>query len=299
MNKGISILAFGNEGYMLWAVNLACTIRLYSPGLPIQLIASEQIINSIKANHFESVFDYFTLMPEEDFTDKEGKLFPAKAKLKLMDYFMFEKTIYLDADTALVRDVAPLFDSDFEFSTIINLVYRLAAIEETKLMAWCRSSVILQHYDLDPQSLFPSVNTSFMLIENTEHVQNIFNSALNNLLDNPIPHDKQFMKWGYGKGAQPDELYLNIALNQNGFIPVHEPAVYFRMASEAGPVVSLADIREQHYAIGLYGNEGTNHISIKRLYNAIVRPAFEKAFEKTFAAKSELLMKHKFANQKF
>ena len=299
MNKGISILAIGGEGYMLWAVNLACTIRKVSPELPVQLIATQKIIESIKANRFETVFDYFTIMQEEDCTNTDGSLFPAKAKLKLPEYVMFEKSMYIDADTAVFSDLTPLFDFDSDFIAQCNTVYNLRDTEETIKMPWCNSSVIMEHYNIELIRWCPSLNTSFMIIEQSERVIHAFENALHNLLTNPIPLDRQHHRWGFGSGAQVDELYLNISLCQLKIIPDHFEAIYFRYNNVAGPVATLGDLQKRYYAVGMYGHENANHKSVKPLYNSIVRPAFEEAFGKTFVAKSELLMKHKFTNQRF
>lgn len=299
MEKGISLLAIGGEGYMLWAVNLACTIRKYSPNLPIQLIASKKIIDAIKAGRLEKVFDYFTTMEEDDFTDADGKLFPAKAKLLLPEYVMFEKSLYIDVDTAVFKDLTPIFNIESDFVAQCNTVYNLGETEETIKMPWCKSSVIMQHYNIEPVRWIPSLNTSFLMIEQTERVQKAFSNALNNLLNNPIPLSKQHYHWGFGTGAQVDELYLNISLCQLKIIPDHLEAIYFRYNNIAGPVVTLNNLQKTYYAVGLYGHENANHISIKPFYNVIVRPCYEEIFDRPFIAKSEVLMKHKFTNQKF
>ena len=296
--NGISLLAIGSEGYLWWAVNMACTVKYYSPDLPVQLIATRSIIDKIKAQQLERVFDYFTEIIEEDYLDN-GQLSPGKAKLKLPEYFIFDRTIYLDVDGCVIKDLTPLFDIPTDFATHVNGTYKPGKEELPASMYWCKSSVLMQHYNLPPTVAIPGINSSFLLLDNNDAVQQLFKQADDNLNLNPIPSSHRHKTWGRGNGLQPDELYLNIACAQQNKYPGDVKAVYFRTRNQAGKVLEINDIRKNFYALGLFGAEDFNHPSLKSIYNRHVRPIFYQFFPNKHFAKAEYLMTFKIANQKF
>jgi len=298
MNKGISLLALGSEGYMWWAVNMACSVKHFSAGLPVQLIASGALIDKIKKLQLEKVFDYFTEIAEEDYLDDKGKLSPGKAKLKLTDYFIFERTIYLDVDGCVIKDLSPLFDLPTLFAAQVNGTYQPGVEELPAAMYWCKSSVLMKHYGLAPDVTLPALNSSFLLLSNMPEIENLFAQASENLNLHPIPAGQRHKTWGRGKGLQPDELYLNIACAQLGIYPDDVRTVYFRNRNDRGKVLEINDIRKNYYVLGLYGSEDFNHVSLKSIYNRNVRPLFHEFFPGKHFAKAEYLMTFKIANFK-
>ncbi len=298
MNKGITLLAIGSEGYMLWAVNMACCIKHYSPQLPVQLVASRSIIDKIKACRFELVFDYFTEMVEEDYT-AQGQFSPGKAKLSLPGYFIFERTIYLDVDGCVIKDLTPLFDLPGHFIAQLEGSYKPGSDEHPEAMVWCKSSVLMQHYNLAHDVTIPALNSSFLLLDDVPEVQQLFKKAHDNLSLYPIPAALRSARWGYGQGLQPDELYLNVACAQLGMYPLDVQAVYFKARRLHGKVPEINEIRNSFYGIGLYGNEDFNHPQLKSVYDRCVRPLFYSFFPKHHFSKAEYLMKYKIVNQKF
>src|SRR5581483_4262858 len=122
--KGVALAAFGSEAYMWWAVNMACTLKHYSPQVPVQLIASEPILSSLKLQKLESLFDYLTTLETTDYLTESAALFPAKAKLSLPSYFAFDTTLYMDVDGAVIKDVSPLLQLPFKLVMQVNSWYR-------------------------------------------------------------------------------------------------------------------------------------------------------------------------------
>ena len=133
----------------------------------------------------------------------------------------------------------------------------------------------------------------------TFSLSSCFKQAYDNLTLHPISAEDRHKTWGRGKGLQPDELYLNIACAQQNYYPDDVRAVYFRTRNQTGKVPEINAIRQNHYAIGLYGSEDFNHVSLKSIYNRHTRPLFHEFFPNKHFAKAEYLMTFKIANQKF
>ena len=298
MIRGISLLAIGGDAYMWWAVNMACSIKYYSPDVPVQLIASRGIIDKIKAQQLEKVFDYFTEIIEDDYT-QNAAFAPGKAKLKLPEYFIFERTIYLDTDGCLIKDITPLFDAPADFGVQLSGSYKLGEEEHPASMRWCASSVLMKYYNLKPTATMPAINSSILLFENTEANQQLYKQACDNFCNNPIPANQRTQTWGRGQGLQPDELYLNVACAQLNRMPYDLTAIHFRPRHNTGKLPEVNELRKTCYGIGLFGNEDLTHVSLKSLYNRHMYSIFLHFFPHKRFTKVEYLMQHKIVNHKF
>jgi hypothetical protein len=92
---GYITLACGSDKYLRMAVTLALSIKLNDPTRPICLIHDENIRLDPGV---EKIFDYLVLMPSEP--DYVGCM----NKIRLFDYSPFEKTIYIDSDSVMVKN---------------------------------------------------------------------------------------------------------------------------------------------------------------------------------------------------
>lgn len=265
--RGIVLIAVGSDGYAKWAINMAASIKFYSPDLYIQIITSKDLFAQL---HACGLFDIITVIEESAYRSETGALFPAKLKTKLYDYIEFEEAIYLDVDGILIKDITPVFETKSDFACDVQGVYDLSQGELFYHMKWCKPDVVWFYYGLGAKDRMPAVNSSFLFIRKGELTKNIFEKAHENLMTNPIPTDKHWYVWGKQKSSkvcQPDELYINVALAQLGIIPEHLVAVYFRMITDYGNTLSVEKVRENHYAIGLFGQHRTNHLSVREMYN--------------------------------
>lgn len=298
MNKGVTLLAIGSDAYRMWAINMACTLKYFAPDLLIQLVASAEIKQAILNNGEEKLFDYMTIMDSGHYETK-GVLAPGKAKLALPSYFLFEQTLYLDTDGIVLKDVRPVFDTDAPLVMHINDWFTLGETERPASMAWCNSSVIMQHYGYTPDVKLPALNSSCYLYTDTLENKTLFQLAYHYITTDPIPKEKYFQTWGKGTGMDPDELYLNCAIAALGVQPLNEHFIYFRDAKASGKALTANEIKDKHYGIGLYGGENYNHVSLKNIYDAVARPAYTKAFPLKPFRKAHMLLPHKIVNQKF
>ncbi len=297
MLQGVTLLSIGSEGYLMWAVNMACTIKHYSPGVAIQLITTKNIEERIKRYGFEKVFDHFTIIEETEYTEN-GKLAPGKLKLALPQHFIFDRTIYFDVDGCIIKDITPLFENPGKFITHVNATYALGDIEDPGFMYWCKSSSIMNQYHLPPVATLPAINSSFYLFEKSPETMALFKQAYQNITENPIPAERRNKSWGRSPNLQPDELYLNIACAQTNTYPVDLKPFYFRDKLKTGPVPEVNEIRKTFYGIGLYGDENYNHPSVKSIYDRNVRHIFEATFPGSHFMKAHQLCAYKIANNK-
>lgn len=265
--RGIVLIAVGSDGYAKWAINMAASIKYYSPDLPIQVITSKDLFVEL---HASKLFDIVTVVEEQTYRSETGALFPAKLKIKLYDYIEFDEAIYLDVDGLLIKDITPVFETKSDFACDVQGVYDLSKGKMFHHMKWCKPDIIWEHYGLTEENKLPAINSSFLFIRKSELTKAIFEKAHSNLINNPIPTEKHWYVWGKQKSTkvcQPDELYINVALAQLDIIPEHLIAVYFRMITDYGNTLSIDNVRENYYAIGLFGQHRTNHLSVREMYN--------------------------------
>jgi len=304
--KGVALLAIGSEGYMLWAVNMACSIKYFSPDLPIQLIASADMIERVKENEYDKLFDYFTEMQRPHY-EHEGRLAPGKAKLKMYEYFIFDKTLYFDTDGLVIKDCRPLFDlvETQDFASLHTHVHSTYTLEkDSPDMYWCSSSVIREHYKLSADTMIPATNSSFMLVETRlpdgqecDANQKLFAQAYGNIALNPIPEHQRNLSWGRNRNLQPDELYLNIACAQTGIYPGNAQPIYFRPKLQTGPPLEINAIRELgFYAIGLYGDERFSHSSLHSVYDRHIMSIIPEILPHKPIVKAHQLLPQKLSN---
>tara|TARA_Y100000356_G_C11199418_1_gene256807 strand:- start:132 stop:869 length:738 start_codon:yes stop_codon:yes gene_type:complete len=91
MSKGILYIAF-NEAYIKEAFLSAESLKRYMPEMPVALITNKEV--------------------SSPFIDQViiKKIKHARSKVDLVSETPFEKTIYLDSDTLIVRDISDMFE---------------------------------------------------------------------------------------------------------------------------------------------------------------------------------------------
>ena len=77
--KGVILLSIGSPVYARWAHNMAITVRVMSPNLPIHVVTDGNF--PFEPEH-ANIVDKVIKMDESDYL-KDGKLYRAKAKLSL------------------------------------------------------------------------------------------------------------------------------------------------------------------------------------------------------------------------
>lgn len=294
IKRGIVLLAIGNPAYGNFAFNLAVTLKEYSPNIPIQLIYEEHAISHLD-EWKRSFFDWKTVIEKEDCRYTDGKLFPAKAKLKLYEYSAFENSIYLDVDGLAIKDFTPLFEQceaagGFYYSQMSGLHEIKDADNDFNDLQWARVKDIISHYGLKTGDIIPAINSSFQYFRMCRETKDLFNLALS-LIENPIPLHLHPQKWGKAN-MQPDELYMDVALAKIKLIPELPglpQIIYFN--TKRGK--ELTALKESFYMIGLYGGLGFSHQSILSMYDKILQEIFRLKGYGTHTFKIYNLMRQK------
>lgn len=294
MTKGVSILAIGGSAYGAWAVNFIVSLKYHSPNILIQLICDET--NLTETSRYHHLIDVITQIKKEDYTDENGVFFPAKAKLNLYRYFAFDFTAYFDVDAVCIRDISSIFELEGDLYTDVQGVHTIDKGNDFDHLKWAKPETIWFHFGLSPSAKLPAVNSSFLLVRDTPKTKEIFETALELLITNPLPLSNYWHKWGRGNGRQADELYFNVACSKLGVIPEHLVAVYFRTIRETGQAITLNELESKHFAIGLFGEIRSLHMSCKEYYNRLMAKYWREIIGTTFYQKCEVLLKDKIVN---
>ena len=281
--KGIVLLSVGHSDYAKWAHNMAVTCRVMSPNLPITVITDGNY--PFEDFHKDAVDDVI-VMDSRDFLDRNGKLFPAKAKLSVYKYTPYSEAIYLDVDGCCIKDLNLLFDECKEKGLYFQVqVNGVSTKDHDNLDAslWVKPKQIFEKYDVPEDAELCGTNASFWYFKKGKDAKKLFTQALKNLA-NPIPVSQLRYKWGHSN-THPDELYMNIALAQVGLKPNIEPVLYLRKRGEGGRNKGLDDIQRSRYIIGCWGDENYNHHEISGtgqpnsgLYNKHVSNCWSKFY---------------------
>lgn len=264
--KGVTIIAIGGDNkrsavYGKFAYNLALSLKYHSPNVPIHLIWNKVGIGALSRQQLKA-FDYETEIAQE-YCFEDGIFTPSKAKMFMYDYLLFDETIYIDADSLLIKPIERLFDKckkDYYVSLLIDEKTNKPAIAKAqtrgfKYMMWADIETIWNHYDLNGQQM-PATNSSWQFIRKSETCEKLYRQIQANYA-NPILNLQQ----AWGKGKQPDELYLNIALAQLDMIPYlgEEPVMY---ANER--TIDVVKDYEKHYLLTFFGHRTYTHATVIR-----------------------------------
>lgn len=95
--RGVLTIAHGAPKYIRMAINLAMSIKVHDPNLPIALVTDSSDPKLSK---------YFDIIVDIDMSRGKGLV----QKLYLLDYSPFEETIFIDADCLAAKSVLPFFD---------------------------------------------------------------------------------------------------------------------------------------------------------------------------------------------
>jgi len=257
--KGVLLLSIGHPSYARWAHNMAVSLRAMSPGLCIHVLTDGNF--PAEPIHGEIV-DKIIKIAETD-CRKDGKLYPALAKLSMNKYSEFEETIYLDVDGVVVKDITPLFDKCKEKGLYFQVqVNGISTKEFDNLDAslWVKPEQIFKKYKLNDDVQIPGTNSSFQYWVKCKESDKLFAQALKNLSK---PFELRELRYSWGmSNTQPDELYMNIALAQVGLIPNIEPVLYIRKRNTGGRMSGLDEIAKDRYVICCFGGVQYNHAEI-------------------------------------
>lgn len=193
-------MALGDQSYVQWAVNLAASVKFYSPQLHITLIHDGCINYLIEEE--KTVFDHDVVMSKGHYCTDTFQ--PGLAKLSLYEYFQHEQSIFIDADSICIDSIEGLFDACANVDIGLQ-VYNVASTEQEWECVWASWDQLKELYGIDgPLS---EINSSFIYSKKNPQAESFWKQAKANFINNlqTLWADKF-----------PDELAFDVATNQTG-----------------------------------------------------------------------------------
>jgi len=268
MSKGILLIALQSKQYAEFARNMAASIRLFNPTLPIHLAVSGNLYEYVQANR---EYDSISIVPI-DMYFRNDRFEPGWCKLNMDKLSPFDQTLYLDVDGVVLRDLSPLF----EFTGFRSQVVGFFDTGDTWPCQWMTMDEVRRTYEVEPGKAIEEINSSLILFDRS--ASDVFELARS------LYREQHNGRWG---GAFPDELAFNVALCKLGrsaslgFIPIKfEP-----------DGSKLNKIMEQYYVLGLYGGILSRMVMHYNYYDQVVQRAARQCGYTPH--KAHLLIRHK------
>ena len=195
MNEGYQLIALGLEKYFIMAESLAISIKMTDKKRPIQIVTDQP-----KRFSNNKLFDIIT--PCRHSSDFYGPLI----KLKCHEYRIFKKTLFIDTDCILFKNI----DSYWNLFKDSNFIIP-GTIKKTGI--WYKVSI---------EDLCNKFNVPYIVQMNSgvifmaDGCEEIFDYAweIYNKEGNFLSHDHR------GRGA-PDEPYLGLAMGALNHTPMN------------------------------------------------------------------------------
>lgn len=246
-NSGVVLLVFGKQGYYMAAANLALSIHLLSPGVPILCLTdSLSTLNEIAGFRTK----YFTRAVEVEIVRGD----PAQNKLNiynLIEAHGFDDNIFVDVDSVCLKDIRPLLcrlsKGKDEYLTNVHATYTFSDGPIFPSMIWGTADVIWPHFNLADDAVLPATNSSFQYIRKGKVCKQLFDIALQEY-SNKCPLEAKQL-WG---GTHPDELYLNVALAKMGMIARIPDAMICPV--KGMPIQEISELTQLYYFITFFGD---------------------------------------------
>lgn len=265
----VVLLAFGKRGYGFGAANLAATIRHHTPQAHILLIADPKCLAQLQQFH-RGLFTEISVLPTDRWMTG-ATLDPGKAKCHLRELLPDGPWLFIDADSIVLRDIAPLWDAlvasgkAFACETL-GSGRPDEAIEYTP---WATPAAIAQRAGRDGATVY-GINTSWMFMAHAdpffERVADMFDGHL-------WRRDELIHKWGK---SMPDELIYSTACTKMEVDPSWPRSVFFGVDYSEK---RLSDITEKYDMLTLYGNGRGPRTYVKRRYIDMVDPYLQGVYK--------------------
>ena len=273
---GVIILSIGGTSYAGWAQNLAASLRFYSPNLQVDVVGDEVTWPHL-IKYEKVLFDKIHRIKDEHKTDN-GQFSPGKAKLHIDRYSRFEKTIYIDADSIVVKDITPLFDLCKE-----GIKGHVCSVCDENSVSWpCQwmnLDTVRLVYGLASPYRLPEINSSFLFFDSSQESREYFAIARKCFLSG------YKSKWGM---SFPDELAFNVSAAKCGIdLSLPQRIIAFKDY----------ELENSPYIISLFGMKRTDSARIYAMYSSISSMSMSKITGKTSNFDHRIMMRKKFIGQ--
>jgi hypothetical protein len=272
--NGILLIALGGVSYAKWAANMAASLRFHSPDVKIHLAHSEGFETNFTEVEKLKLFDSFSVIPKEYYTNEKGKFAPGKCKLYMNLYTPFNRTIYIDVDGCAIKDIKPIFESLKDRAVVSQVVSTTETGAESWACQWMSLKDTLKTYNIKGKFRLEELNSSFMYFDKDKNkCKDYFEAAQRCYIDDYVS------TWG---GSFPDELAFNVATQLSGLsLAWEKPITFFENPTN-------------QYFVGLYGGYSSKFLRIYRIYEREINKAWIRIMGKTAPYKFHHLMKRKF-----
>lgn len=251
--KGILLLATSHPYYGRMAYNLCVSIKATGSKIPVCILHQGRALAHLNESQ-RGIFDSIVEIDEQAFA----------AKLLLYKYSPFERTLFIDADTAWMPKRTPeqVF-AELE-GRAFQAIYAGEADEpdtKGKYLLWADVNEVRKAYDITGRIY--KVRSEVMYFEKCDDAELIFEIA-NEVQQNPRVSVDLFF------GHVPDEFCLNIALAQLQYAmnDQWQPSYWHNIHRQSVPLHIIAN---KYFVLSTGGNS-VNH-KIKKMYNSVMMAA--------------------------
>lgn len=268
--NGVIILALHKQSYACAAFNLALSIKKHNPSINITLVTDNEHYKCYRPEHY-SVFDWIKEIAKDDYITN-GRFCPAKAKLSIYKYSTYKHTLYIDADTLCLKDLAPLFDR------LKGNTFKSNNVEG--YTQWTDAESFKEFFGVE---IGQTINSSWIYFENNK----VFKQS-EKFYQKSFPIEKLKQKWG---GSIPDELLLNGAIQKLKIdSQIDFPVMFF---DNRKGEKNISQIEAEFYFMTFYGNANSTSLSFREWYDRILHKLCrEKGIEHRFKMSNIISNKH-------
>lgn len=284
--NGVIILCLRKPTYAMGAFNLAYSIKHYNPQINITLVSDGEHTKHFRQEHYLP-FDSIKQINICDYTGKDGRFQPGYAKLSIDKYSNYDHTLYIDADSLVLKDIQPLIDKlilspgNF-YSNALGSGY---INDEIEYSPWATNEQIWSYFGLPSDRKIHTINSSWFYFNKKSAP--IFQKARESFHKGFLEQDLK-NKWGT---TLPDELFLVGALAQLEINPKLDERVMF-FGNEIDKR-TLSELQDDYYAFTLYGGNRTVRDIYITWYDRLMFSFLEpNLIEHRFKAYSLLSGKH-------
>lgn len=276
MTRGIVLLAHGKRGYGFAAVNMAWSLKEYSPDISITLFHDDNVLTQVPKEYLKP-FDNLIKLDEEFY--ETGRIEPGRAKLLAVDKSPYDCTLYLDVDGLCVKDVTPLFEQLKGTPITCQQMGEGGFMDEDiKYDGWSKHEFTFPWFDLSFHHRWKTTQTSWFYVEKgTPLMLELFR-----YYDKRYPLEELKYQWA---GFIPDEIIWSGVMSKNNVnLYEQQDVIYF-----GTDFIQHTEIVNKYFFLSLYGN-GKGVTLVRPMYFEL----YDRVLHKIYGDKG---MEHQFKCQ--
>jgi hypothetical protein len=274
MEKGALIVALGHVNFVKMAINLAISIKANSPSTKIALAHNFNNLDFIDKVYRKNI-DYDFFLEEKFYKHKERNAF-GMMKTLLYEFTPFEHTLYIDADSLMLKDKTP--DRFFyEINVHDFIIPHYGQMNPTKPEYdnhehWVKFKTVKDFFLFKNVEIMASCQSSIIGFQKSELSKSIFlaaNMVYHSLASRNIAENMWF-------NTVPDELCFWLAHGIVGHTPTYNPEPFVLFSHQLRGVTNYTRVYSEK-DIATFPSAMNSLKSYERdFYNLLVRYYSEK-----------------------